>query len=143
MKAVLHAYGRALLSQMRGRMLFLSIVPTLLSVALWTAILYVGWEPALDWMQSQFFEHELYRYSTSWLAELGLSAVKTIIVPLAAILALVPLMILTAIIFIGVAAMPVIARHVGGLHYPQLEKKQGGSLPAASPWRWAASPSLP
>jgi hypothetical protein len=128
MKAVLNAYGRALLSQMRGKMLLLSLVPTLLSVALWAAILYVGWEPALDWMQGQFFEHELYRYSSSWLADLGLSAVKTIIVPLAAILALVPLMILTAIIFIGVAAMPAIARHVGGQHYPQLEKKKGGSL---------------
>jgi hypothetical protein len=128
MKAVLNAYGRALRSQVRGKMLLLSIVPTVLSLVLWAAILYFSWDPAFNYVQDQFLEHELYRYSSSWLASLGLAAVKTIIVPLAMILALVPLMILTAMIFIGVAAMPAIVRHVGGQHYPQLEMKKGGSL---------------
>ncbi|GAB2868356.1 EI24 domain-containing protein [Pseudoduganella ginsengisoli] len=128
MKAVLNAYGRALLSQFHGKMLLLSVAPSLLSLAVWAAALYFGWQPLLDWMQGIFIEHELYHYSSSWLAQLGLTAVKTIIVPLAAILAVVPLMILTALIFIGVAAMPAIVRHVGGRHYPQLEMKKGGSL---------------
>lgn len=128
MKAVLSAYGRALRSQVRVKMLLLSIVPTVLSLVLWAAILYFSWDPAFNYVQGQFFEHELYRYSSSWLATLGLEAVKNIIVPLAMILALVPLMILTAMIFIGVAAMPAIVRHVGGQHYPQLEMKKGGSL---------------
>ncbi len=128
MKAVLTAYGRALRSQVRGKMLLLSIIPTVLSVALWAVILFFSWEPAFDYVQGQFFEHELYRYSSSWLATLGLTAVKNIIVPLAMILALVPLMILTALVFINVAAMPAITRHVGGQHYPKLEMKKGGSL---------------
>jgi hypothetical protein len=128
MKAVLNAYGRALLSQFHGRILLLSIVPSLLSLVVWAAALYFGWQPLLDWLQGIFIEHELYRYSSSWLAELGLAAVKNIIVPLAAILAVVPLMILTAMIFIGVAAMPAIVRHVGERHYPKLEMKKGGSL---------------
>jgi len=128
MKAVLNAYGRALRSQVRGRMLLLSIAPTVLSLVLWAAILYFSWDPAFNYVQDQFLEHELYRYSSSWLATLGLAAVKTIIVPLIMILALVPLMILTALIFIGVAAMPAIVRHVGGEHYPKLEMKKGGTL---------------
>ena len=128
MKAVLNAYGRALLSQFHGKMLLLSVLPSLLSLAVWAAALYFGWQPLLDWLQGIFIEHELYHYTSSWLADLGLAAVKTIIVPLAAILAVVPLMILTAMLFIGIAAMPAIARHVGGRHYPQLEMKKGGSL---------------
>lgn len=128
MKDVLTAYGRALRSQVRGRMLLLSVAPTVLSLVLWSVVLYFSWDPAFNYVQDQFFEHELYRYSSSWLASLGLAAVKNIIVPLAMILALVPLMILTALIFIGVAAMPAIVRHVGGQHYPQLEMKKGGTL---------------
>jgi hypothetical protein len=37
-------------------------------------------------------------------------------------------MILTALIFIGVVAMPVIGRHVGLRHYPQLEQRKGGTI---------------
>lgn len=128
MKAVLMSYGRALRSQFHFKMLLLSIVPTLLSLAVWSAALYFGWQPLLDLLQGLFVEHELYRYSSSWLVDLGLGAVKTIIVPLAAILAIVPLMILTALIFINVAGMPTIARHVGVHYYPKLEMKRGGSF---------------
>lgn len=128
MKDVLTAYGRALRSQVRGRMLLLSVAPTVLSLVLWSVVLYFSWDPAFNYVQDLFFEHELYRYSSSWLSTLGLAAVKNIIVPLAMILALVPLMILTALVFIGVAAMPAIVRHVGGQHYPQLEMKKGGTL---------------
>ncbi|SFV10797.1 EI24 domain-containing protein [Pseudoduganella namucuonensis] len=128
MKAVLNAYGRALLSQLHGKMLLLSVVPFLLSLLLWGLVLYLGWQPLLDYLQGLFVDYELFRYSSSWLTTLGLAAVKTFIVPLAAILAIVPLMILTALVFIGVAAMPFIVRHVGGRHYPKLEMKNGGSV---------------
>jgi hypothetical protein len=37
-------------------------------------------------------------------------------------------MILTSLVFIGALAMPAIARHVGERHFPQLEKRRGGSL---------------
>ncbi|MDB5855619.1 MAG: hypothetical protein JWR22_3660, partial [Herminiimonas sp.] len=49
-------------------------------------------------------------------------------VPLIALWVLLPLMILTALIFVGALAMPVIARHVGQRHYPDLEQRKGGSL---------------
>jgi hypothetical protein len=104
MRAVIHAYGRALLSQFHGKILLLSVVPFILSVALWALLLWLG------------------------LQSIGLGGLRSIVVPLFALLLLLPLMIVTALIFIGVAAMPFIVRHVGGRHFPQLEKKQGGSI---------------
>jgi hypothetical protein len=53
---------------------------------------------------------------------------KTLVVPLISMFLFLPLMILTALIFIGLAAMPAVVRHVGGRHFSQLEKKRGGSL---------------
>jgi len=128
MRAVIHAYGRALLSQFHGKILLLSIVPFILSVALWALLLWLGLQPLLDWLHGHFVEFEMYRVTSDWLVSLGLGGLRSIVVPLFALLLLLPLMIVTAMIFIGVAAMPFIVRHVGGRHFPQLEKKQGGSL---------------
>ncbi|QGZ41449.1 etoposide-induced protein 2.4 (EI24) [Pseudoduganella flava] len=128
MRGVLNAYGRAVLSQLHGRMLILSAVPFALSVLVWGVVLYFTLQPLLDWLTGHFFDYELYRYSSRWLEDMGFAVLKTVVVPLFAMLLLLPLMILTALIFIGVAAMPVIVRHVGSRHYPHLEKKQGGSL---------------
>jgi len=128
MGGVLNAYGRAVLSQLHGRMLILSAIPFALSVAVWAIVLYFGLQPLLDWLQGHFFEFELYRYTSGWLEDMGFGVLKTVVVPLFAMLLFLPLMILTALIFINVAAMPVIVQHVGSRHYPHLEKKQGGSM---------------
>jgi hypothetical protein len=45
------AYGRALRSQFSRRMLLLSVVPLLLSLALWGSLLYAGMQPLYDWLQ--------------------------------------------------------------------------------------------
>lgn len=128
MRAVLNAYGRALLSQLHGRILLLSLIPFVLSVVLWGGLLYLWLQPLVDSLQMLFIEHDMFKLSGSVLSTFGLGMLKTVIVPLIAMFMLLPLMILTALVFIGVAAMPAIARHVGGRHFPWLEKKRGGSL---------------
>jgi hypothetical protein len=128
MRAVLSAYGRALSAQLSGRMLLLSFLPFLLSLALWGALLYVGMQPLIDSVQALFEHHGGYRASGSMLAMFGLGMLKTVAVPLVAMLLLLPLMILTSLLFMGVAAMPAIERHVGTRQFPRLERKQGGSL---------------
>jgi len=128
MRNVFNSYGRALLSQLHGKMLLLSAMPFLLSLLLWGLLLYWGLQPLIDSLQTLFAEHDLFRTSSAVLGTFGLGMLKTVIVPLIAMFMLLPLMILTALIFMGVLAMPAIGRHVGGRHFPQLEKKHGGSL---------------
>jgi hypothetical protein len=122
------AYGRALRSQFSGRMLLLSVVPLLLSLALWGSLLYAGMQPLYDWLQDTFREYGLFETSGSILATLGLGFLKTMVVPLVAMLALLPLMIITSLLFIGVGAMPAIARHVSRVQFPELERREGGSF---------------
>ena len=50
------------------------------------------------------------------------------LVPLMAIVLLLPLMIGSALLFLGVVAMPAIETHVGKRQFPQLAKKEGGSF---------------
>jgi hypothetical protein len=131
MRAVLIAYGRALASQFSGRIVLLSLAPFLLSVALWGALLYAGLQPLIDYVQALFTDHNGFAASAGLLGMLGLGVLKTVAVPLAAMLLLLPLMILTSLLFMGVAAMPAIGRHVGARQFAALEMKQGGSVPGS------------
>ncbi|SDH03379.1 MULTISPECIES: EI24 domain-containing protein [unclassified Duganella] len=128
MGAVLRAWSRAFLSQWHGKMLLMSIAPFLLALGVWAAALYFYLQPLVDYLHALFTEHNLFATSTSWLRSLGLGTLTSVVPPLIAMLALLPLMILTALIFIGVVAMPVIGRHVGLRHFPQLEQRKGGSI---------------
>lgn len=128
MGGILRSYGRAVLSFMHGKMIMLSLAPFLLAVALWAGLLYLGLQPLIDWVQALFVRHELFGYTSGWLTSLGLGMLKTVVVPLIAMLLLLPLMVLTALVLIGVAAMPAIGRHVGRRHYPALQQRHGGSV---------------
>ncbi len=64
----------------------------------------------------------------SMLAWIGNGAIKTAIASILAMLALLPLMVLTALIFVATIAMPVINRHVSAKFHSDLAKHHGGSL---------------
>ncbi len=128
MRPIAVAYGRALRSQFSRRMLLLSVVPLLLSLALWGGLLYAGMQPLLDSLTGLFHDYDLFKTSGSVLASLGLGFLKTLVVPLVAMLVLLPLMIVTSLLFIGVGAMPAIARHVSRVQFPDLERREGGSF---------------
>jgi len=128
MKGVGTAYRRALRAQFSRRMLMLSGAPLVLTLLLWGAVLWTGLQPLLDWLQGVFADYGWFETSGSMLATLGLGVLKVMVVPLLAIALLLPLMIGSALLFMGVIAMPAIERHVGNNHYPKLEKKEGGSF---------------
>ena len=127
MRAVLNAYGRALASQLSGRMLLLSALPFALSVALWGTLLYFGMQPLIDYVQLLFEQYGIYKASGGMLSSMGLGVLKAVVVPLVAMLLLLPLMILTSLLVMGLVAMPAIGRHVSARQFSGLEMKQGGS----------------
>ncbi|GAC1406301.1 MAG: EI24 domain-containing protein [Burkholderiaceae bacterium] len=128
MRSVLVALTRAVWSQLHVRMLLLTLVPFVLSVGLWGCILWLGLQPMIDWTQNLLLQNNGFRIVGSALAWFGMGALKTIVVPLLAMWVLLPLMILTALIFVGTLAMPAIVRHVGCCNYPCLDKRRGGSI---------------
>lgn len=128
MQPLLIAFGRALLSQLHFRMLLLTVLPFVLSVAIWGVLLWLGLQPMMDWLHAYFAASNWFGKAGEILGWFGLDTLKTVLVPLLAMWVLLPLMILTALVFVGTMAMPIIVRHVGSRHYPGLEKRHGGSL---------------
>jgi len=128
MKGVFTAYRRALRAQFSGSMLLLSLAPLLLSLTLWGVLLWLGAQPLIDWLQGMFEQYGVHETSNSVLAMLGMGMLKVMVVPLLAIALLLPLMIASNLLFMGVIAMPAIERHVGRGQFPKLQKKEGGSF---------------
>jgi len=128
------AWGRALRAQFSRRMLLLSLVPLLLSLLVWGSLLWLGLPPFLDYLQGVFTEYGWFGSSGGMLSTLGLGALKVMVVPLMAIiLLLLPLMIASSLLFMGIVAMPAIERYVSRRQFPRLEQKEGGSF-AGSVW---------
>lgn len=128
MRPVMAALGRAILSQLHFRMLLLTVLPFVLSLALWGVLLWLGLQPMVDWLHTYFSDSGWFSTAGDILGWFGLGAFTTVIVPLIAMWVLLPLMILTALVFVGTMAMPIIVRHVGSRHYPDLERRRGGSV---------------
>ncbi|NEX61161.1 EI24 domain-containing protein [Noviherbaspirillum galbum] len=128
MRDVLIALGRAVVSQLHFRMLLLTVLPFAASVLLWGVLLYLGLQPTIDWLHAYFADNGGFRVAGAVLDWVGLGNWHTVVVPLIAMWVLLPLMILTALVFVGTMAMPAIVRHVGGRQYPDLDKRRGGTL---------------
>jgi len=121
------SFGRALLSQLHIRMLLLTVLPFAISIMIWGVALWLGLQPMIDALQDYFVGHNVFGMAGAILNWFNMGALKTVIVPLIAMWALLPLMILTALVFVGLWAVPAISRHVGSRHYPHLEQRHGGS----------------
>jgi len=128
MRPVLIAFGRALMSQLHFRMLMLTVFPFVLSLAIWGFVLWLGLPPMLDWLHHFFTDAQGTAVGGGILSWINGDAIEAAVVPLLAMWVLLPLMILTALIFVATMAMPTIASHVGQRQYGDIEKRRGGSL---------------
>ena len=128
MTPLFRTFFRALLSQMHPRMLLMTVLPFVLALALWGLALWQGLQPLIDQLHAWFSDYGLFRQSGEMLDSLGLSSLRTLLVPLIAMWLLLPFMIVTALLLVGVLAMPAIGNHVSRHYYPQLERRHGGSF---------------
>lgn len=128
MPSVFSSFFKALWAQLHIRMLLLTLLPFFLSIAIWGAALWLGLQPLIDWIQASFLDKDGFRIIGGVLGWFGLGTIKSVIVPMIAMWALLPLMIFTALIFIATLAMPAIVNHVSKRDYPLLERRHGGSM---------------
>ena len=125
---IARAWVRALAAQFRFKIILLSLIPLLISLLLWGALLAWRLQSVFDFIQSYFSDHHNFGDARDVLASLGLLTFKAVIVPLLSLWLLLPIMIMTSLLFVGVMAMPAIAKHVGGRDFPLLEQRHGASM---------------
>jgi hypothetical protein len=127
MRGLLRSFGHGLTSQFSVRMVLLTFSPLIFAIACGGVLLWLGLQPLIDFIQAYFAGHNGFAVSGQWLSALRLGALKTVIVPLLAVWLFLPLMVVTALLFVGLMAMPMLVRHIGKRHHPSLERRQSGS----------------
>ena len=128
---VFTSFFRALMAQLHPRMLLLTLLPFIVALGVWGVALWLCLQPLIDQLQAWFSDYGLFRWTGDMLDSLGLTSLRTLLVPLIAMWLLLPLMVLSALLLVNVMAMPVIANYIGDRFYPQLKRREGGSIKAS------------
>jgi hypothetical protein len=117
---------------MHPRMLLLTLVPFLFSVLIWTIFLWLGLPVLTHWIHGFVTAQPDMPFVTSTITSLliwlGIGTIQAVLIPLLSMWIILPLMIFTALLFVGVQAMPIVINHVASRRYPTLERRMGGSL---------------
>ena len=135
MSEISKALLRAFASLLHPRMLLLMLWPVLIALALWLGLALAFWSQAAAWLQLQFDQSAAIGWAISvWPLSLLAAHLAWILL----VLLFVPLVLITAVLIIGVFAMPAMVGHVAERGYPQLERRHGGTL-AGSAWNSVAA----
>jgi len=130
MSEITKALLRAFASLLHPRMLLLMLWPVLIALLLWLGLAFAFGSQAAAWLQLQFDQSAAIGWAISvWPLDLIATHLAWILLALLFI----PLVLITAVLIIGVFAMPAMVGLVAERAYPRLERRQGGSV-AGSLW---------
>lgn len=127
---MLTALGRAFFSLLDWRMLLVMVWPVLASLLAWIAVAALFWSRVASWVDAHFQSSDMVQWMLQY-AVLAFIAAHLSTIVLA--LAFIPLVLVTAVLIIGVFAMPAMVSHVASRDYPGLERRRGGTF-AGSLW---------
>lgn len=125
MRLILKALGRAIVSQLHPRMLWLAVWPFLAAALVWGVIGTLYSEEGLGALHRLLFENAVGSRVETVLHWVGLSAI--LIVPVLYVFLLIVLAIVTALLIIGLVVMPAVVGFVSERNYPQLARRGGGT----------------
>lgn len=130
MNDILQACGRGLRDLLHPKMVWLVVWPIGVSLVLWIVLAAFFGDDAVAWLSTTLADSTIGQWVGRWLPVRevtgGLGWVLLIVL-------LVPLVLATASVIIGVVSMPAMVEHVAGRGYPELERLHGGTL-AGSVW---------
>jgi uncharacterized protein involved in cysteine biosynthesis len=137
----MHPVASALIAALRNlrepRVLALALVPPLLAIAVWLALVWAFAEDWAHWVAEGIATTPW----LTWLGDWGLSSVLIWASGIAAFASLIPVMLVTAVVATEIFAMPVIVPLVGERHFPLLERSRGGTV-AGSVWNALTSTAI-
>ncbi len=121
---------KAFASLLHPKMLWLMVWPMLVALVLWLTLAFLYWGQTLEWIDLHLHQWALYEWTVSiWPFRLLAAWMGWLLL----LLAFAPLVLITAVLIIGVAAMPAMVAHVGDREYPELVRSKGGTV-AGSLW---------
>jgi hypothetical protein len=132
---VSQALRRALVSQLHPKMLLAMFVPFLIALVAAALLMWQAWTPLKQWLMGTVLAGSYVDDVDAWLVRLGLFSVKLYLVPVLAVLILIPLAGVIGLLAASIFIMPMAVRHLEARTYLGLARR--GSVVAVYGW-WNA-----
>ena len=132
MNDIARALGRAIVSQLHPRMLWLAVWPFLVALVVWGIVGWVFETRAVDWLAALLAGSFVGPWIDTGFSWFGFARGLEFVAGLVYLGSLFAVMVLTALVIIATVAMPTVVAHVGRRDYPALARKDGGSYVASA-----------
>jgi len=134
MSKLLDAFWRAAMYCLHPRVIALSVLPLIIMVAISLGLGYFFWSDAVEAIRSQLSNYELLNTMVRWLEGLGLGNLRMVLAPALLLCLAIPVIVIVSLLFVAMLMTPAMVALVAERRFPQLERKQGGSMLASLFW---------
>ena len=128
MKLLIDSFWRAAMYCLMPRVIGLSLLPLVLTVALSGFVGYLYWDATVlavqRWLEMSSWLEGVWR----WLEGMGFANLKTVVAPLMVIFSVTPLVVVVSLLVVSFLMTPALTRMVMGRRFPQLQRKQGAGF---------------
>jgi Etoposide-induced protein 2.4 (EI24) len=134
MNLMLNSFWRAAAYCLHPRVIALSFLPLVIMIGLALGLGYFFWLPALDWLRTSLDSYGWMNTFWTWLQNMGMGNLKTVLVPLLVLTALAPVVVILSLILVAVMMTPAMVSLVAERRFPTLERKKGASFAGSVAW---------
>jgi hypothetical protein len=134
MNLFLDSFWRAVAYCLHPRVIALSLLPLAIMVVLSLGLGYFFWEPAIASVREWLEASQLMSSVLNWLQDAGAGGLKAVVAPVLVIFALTPVIVLVSLLLVATLMGPALSSLVARRRFPDLERKQGGSLARSIAW---------
>ena len=129
------SFWRAVAYCVHPRVMALSVLPLLLMAGLAAALHYFYWDSAVEFVRTTLQTTPWLDNVWQWLRGWGVNTdVPTLVAPLLLIVALMPIVVMLALLVIGFLMTPALVNLVATRRFASLERKKGGSFFLSLGW---------
>ena len=128
MRLVLDSFWRALTYCVLPRVIFLSLLPLLLMVALSILLGVFFWDTAVASVQTWLQDLDLLSGFMQWFDAVGAQALRNVMAPLIVLTLMIPVLVIATLMAVTWLMTPAVVALVAARRYPLLASRHGGSL---------------
>ncbi|MBC7994413.1 MAG: EI24 domain-containing protein [Rhizobacter sp.] len=128
MKPLFDSAWRAAAYCVHPVVIFLSLLPLVLMVALAFGLGYFFWEPAIDAVLGAIRSWELLAALSQWLDGIGMSGAKLVLAPMIVVFLSLPVLVVLSLLSVALLMAPAMLKLVARRRFAALEQRRGGSF---------------
>jgi len=127
-RLLLDSFWRAVAYCLHPRVILLSLLPLVVMLLVAGGLGYFYWSAALGWTRGALDAVPWLTSLSGWTARFGASDVSAALAPWVLVIVVTPLIVLLSLVLVAALMSPALTKLVAERRFPDLERKQGGSV---------------